>query len=177
MYYEYVEDLTKRGKFLTPFELSKVKPNLKPLYRSMFGYDDDIIDYYQKNKTTSGYAGNRFIQTIILDVDTKESAIEDTINVIEKIYELGLKEENFALYFSGHKGFHIHLPNIFDIKPSPDAIVKVKTLLYKVFKQQFDKGLLDNIYDAGRIIRLPLSINTGSNLYKVPLTVENYIKR
>ncbi len=176
MYYEYVENLTKRGKFLTPFELSKVKPYSKPLYRSMFGYDDDIIDYYEKNKTTSGYAGNRFIQTIILDVDTKESAIEDTINVIERIYELGLKEENFALYFSGHKGFHIHLPNIFDIKPSPDAVVKVKTLLYKVFIQQFDKGLLDNIYDAGRIIRLPLSINTASNLYKVPLTVEELHK-
>ena len=79
---------------------------------------------------------------------------------------LGDLDIPYKLFFSG-TGFHLHIPSdAFRWKPSPDLHLKVKHALTNA-------GIFDyadaSVTDKVRLIRIPNTKNTKSNLYKVQI--------
>mgnify|MGYP003113754842 FL=1 len=137
------------------------------LFRGMFSLE---------NKPTNGiksYNGNYMLQELILDIDKGKSPGDKVLNdckeICNMLIEKGVTKNCIQPWFSG-TGFHIHLPNVYGFKPSHDLPQRVKFTINKEFGT-----LVDNIYDRARLIRIPYSLNAKSNLYKIPVNLDNLL--
>ena len=131
-------------------------PNLE-VYRSMFLYDDTFTGDIKK------YDGTFEINEIILDVDIKDG----DLNNIKGLYAFLADEftdEYFRFWFSG-TGFHVHLPDLFQLGPRKDLPGVIRLTLDKIF---VGYGV-DSIYDRARLIRAEYSYNKKNATYKIPL--------
>ena len=135
-------------------------------YCSLYNYDDQVKEFYGKNKSLSGYDGIIYMpDEFLLDVDG-----ENTLNAREKLADLLILLKQLdvpsKVYFSG-TGFHVGIPSqAFDWKPHKDLHTSVKKELDK-------KGIFNyadpSVTDKTRIIRVTNTKNTKSNLYKVEI--------
>ena len=131
-------------------------PNLE-VYRSMFLYDDTFTGDIKK------YDGTFEINEIILDVDIKDG----DLNNIKDLYAFLADEftnEYFRFWFSG-TGFHVHLPDLFQLGPRKDLPGVIRLTLDKII---VGYGV-DSIYDRARLIRAEYSYNKKNDTYKIPL--------
>lgn len=116
---------------------------------------------------------------IDLDIDNLEKDFEklkrDILLLTRKLKTLfKLTENNIQYYFSGSKGFHIIIPySIFGIKPCKDLNDKYKMLAIELKSYTITKAIDTRIYDSKRLFREINTINTKTNLYKVPITLKN----
>ena len=92
--------------------------------------------------------------------------------VIKQFKELGVEENKLQIFFSGNKGFHLIIPaELFGIKPSKN-LNKIYRKMAKSFCEKIQNKTLDlGIYDRRRLLRIPNSINSKANLYKIPLVL------
>ena len=135
-------------------------------FMSLYDYDDHVIDYVKKKQSLSGYDGIMYIpDEFILDVDgsNPENALEKLQGLLLLLEDLDVTRKT---YFSG-TGFHVHIPQeAFRWKPCDDLHLKVKEELKS-------KGIFDfadpSVTDKTRLIRVPNTLNTKSNLWKVQL--------
>ena len=142
-------------------------------FMSLYDYDEHVIDYVKEKRSLSGYDGIMYIpDEFILDVDGSNPE-----NALEKLQGLLLLLEDMDIprktYFSG-TGFHVHIPQeAFRWKPCDDLHLKVKEELKL-------KGIFDfadpSVTDKTRLIRVPNTLNTKSNLWKVQLNILGDIK-
>ncbi len=137
------------------------------LYRGMFSL---------QNKPSSGiksYKGDYMLEELILDIDKGKSPGDKVLNdckeICKMLIEKGVNRTTIHPWFSG-TGFHIHLPNIYGFKPSHDLPQRVKFTISKEFGT-----LVDNIYDRARLIRVPYTLNAKSNLYKIPIDLNDLL--
>ena len=137
------------------------------LYRGMFSL---------QNKPSSGiksYKGDYMLEELILDIDKGKSPGDKLLNdckeICKMLIEKGVNRTTIHPWFSG-TGFHIHLPNIYGFKPSHDLPQRVKFTISKEFGT-----LVDNIYDRARLIRVPYTLNAKSNLYKIPIDLNDLL--
>ncbi len=137
------------------------------LFRGMFSLE---------NKPTNGiksYNGNYMLQELILDIDKGKSPGDKVLNdckeICNMLIEKGVPRNCIQPWFSG-TGFHVHLPNVYGFKPSHDLPQRVKFTINKEFGT-----LVDNIYDRARLIRIPYSLNAKSNLYKIPVNLDDLL--
>ncbi len=142
----------------------------KEIYRSMFLYDVDILDHVKKNNTVSDYKGVQAVDKIVLDIDLQgesrgDQALESVKVLIEELKERKLQEEHINVWFSG-RGFHIHIPNIYNFEPSKNLSKVVRATMQRDFGKH-----IDLIYDGRRLIRAGYSFNNKTNCYKIPLTL------
>lgn len=132
--------------------------------------------YYdlEERPTFVGYQGlmRPVFDTIHIDLDSEgdqgAAAWEDAKKLCTK-----LQSENveFALYFSGNKGFHVSVPaSAIGIKEGPKEILEaqVRCLLTKL-KPEFPTVDL-RIWNANRKFRADGSMHEKTSLYKVRLT-------
>lgn len=85
-----------------------------------------------------------------------------------------LKDEHMKLYYSGAKGFHLIIPahNIgFAVMENLNEAYKKIAMYYKLICPFVDT----KIYDSRRVLRLPNSINSKTNLYKVEISFNELI--
>ena len=94
-----------------------------PLYRSLYSYDEEILEHFKIRKTVAHYRGKYYAEHILLDVDFK-ATFEETrvavLNLVEQAEKLGIPKSIQQIWFSG-TGFHIvfqmystsNLPTIF----------------------------------------------------------------
>jgi hypothetical protein len=133
---------------------------------SLYEYDDDVKDYFAKNKKLAGYDGKIYIpEEFILDVDggNPDDAQKKAIGL--KII-LGDLDVPFRIFFSG-TGFHFHIPSSsFTYRPHKNLHMKVKEVLTKhgIFEYA-DPSVTDKL----RLIRVPNTRNSKSGCYKVEL--------
>ena len=174
-YYELAQyRASNRNKLIRAEDVAHVileKGTQCPLFRSVFWYDEGIVEYLKTNKSVSMYRGIRGIDMIPIDIDkgynSDEFTQEKLLKFIEKLESLGLDENMFQIFFSG-TGFHIFLDNsLFDFQPSvflPEQIAQ--TLV--------NAGLIDDpaIIRGNQLIRIENSLNEKSGLFKIPLTLE-----
>jgi len=160
--------LSNRGIIIDSKDLGR---HLKPgeeLYRSYFGFDEKIKEHINSGrKTPLGFLGNFFINQIILDVDKSNNSMEFTINRTKELANRLIKdfdlEDNFQMWFSG-TGFHFHIPNIFDFKPSNNLPDIVKSTITNYFPETDTRPI-----QPRGLIRVGRSINLKSKLYKIPI--------
>ena len=142
-------------------------------FMSLYDYDEYVIDYVKKKRSLSGYDGVMYIpDEFILDVDgsNPENALEKLQGLLLLLEDLDITRQT---YFSG-TGFHVHIPQeAFRWKPCDDLHIKVKEELKS-------KGIFDfadpSVTDKTRLIRVPNTLNTKSNLWKVQVGIKGNIK-
>ena len=143
------------------------------VFMSLYDYDDHVIDYVKKKRSLSGYDGIMYMpDEFILDVDgsNPENALDKLQGLLLLLEDLDITRQT---YFSG-TGFHVHIPQeAFRWKPCEDLHIKVKEELKS-------KGIFDfadpSVTDKTRLIRVPNTLNTKSNLWKVQVNISGNIK-
>ena len=163
---EFALGLANRHYFRDANDINEFMNMDSDTFMSLYEYDDEIKDHFSKTKKLAGYKGNIYMpDEFILDVDGTEinNAVEKTKGLILLLNDLDIP---FKLFFSG-TGFHLHIPSdAFRWKPSPDLHLKVKHALTNA-------GIFDyadqSVTDKIRLIRVPNTKNSKSNLYKVQI--------
>jgi len=146
------------------FDLVKLGPD-KDYYDSLYFYKKEHYDQFKKTKSLSGIR-DVLSNRLVFDFDSKnniEEARVDTITLVTRLLkDYGLNQDDFRIFFSGSKGFHVELKVNSDLERS-----EVENIVYGV-----GEGLdtLDKkITDQQRLIRVPLTKHQKTKLYKTPL--------
>ena len=164
---EFAFALSNRHHFFDTRESVKWENVAKDTFMSLYGYDDNVIKFYEEKKTLSGYDGLIYMpKEFLLDVDGPDTkdAQEKTIKLLKLLKDLKVP---YNLYFSG-RGFHVGIPDkAFKWNPHPNLHVKVKKVLDNF-------GIYDyadvSVTDKTRIIRLTNTRNSRSQLWKIHIT-------
>ena len=166
-----VETPRKRGVLIKKDDLKKYLSKERPLYRSMYLYNLDAVDFADSNNNSlRGYYGPRNIDNVLIDIDKEQNTDRHTLNKCQSILyqlteELELNQNNFRVYFSG-SGYHIVIPNsVFNFPASEKLPIQVKTTLIKMFPD-----IDPMVYMRTGLYRVAHSLNKKTGLYKVPLT-------
>lgn len=138
----------------------------KDYYVSAFLYNDDQYNMFKKTGTVAGIT-DTITNKLYWDFDSANDlnkAKEDAHVLCARLVKIyGLDSSNVALFFSGKKGFQVEV-NFEKELFTPN---QVKNICLSI-----GEGLptLDRqIYNANRILRLPLSKHQDTGLYKTPL--------
>ena len=138
----------------------------KDYYTSAFLYNDEQYKTFKKTGTVAGIT-DTVTNKLYWDFDSADNlnaAKEDAHTLCARLVKVyGLEPSNVALFFSGKKGFQVEV-NFKDELFNP---TQVKNICLNI-----GEGLptLDRqIYNANRILRLPLSRHQDTGLYKTPL--------
>jgi hypothetical protein len=188
MVYEVaIKDLTHRHILKDSAELPEwawENGEKQALYNSVYCYSPDDRQYMEGKKASDWLGFERHIEWVPIDVDRKDNSAEQTIRnaafILNKLYDLGLTNDNLKIYFSG-RGYHfmIHAGcfNFMDvlnrnnsIKPGErflDLPWVVKETMMRL--PEIGKMLDDAIYQRNGFFRTSYSLNLKSNLYKIPL--------
>ena len=140
----------------------------EPLYRSVYLYDEEALDYVRKNGTLKNYFGVRYIDKIPIDIDKGDNSDERTLDILRSVIleleEADIECGSFQSYFSG-SGYHLLLSgDLFNFKPSNDLPFIVKQTLKKLIPH-----LDSSIYMRTGIYRVQHTTNQKTGLYKIPL--------
>lgn len=182
LYYRVCEGVTDYGHFeeFKPDTSSFIKNKNKDYYRSIYLYNEDqkkqaeeIIEIKKNGKLIKrprGVAGIVEVTTpeLVWDFDCKENisaAKSDTKVLIGRLQDMGMPLDHIGIYFSGNKGFAVHI--LTDKFFTPDK--------FKAITSTLAEGL--STYDSvvsnpSRLIRIPESVHIKSGLYKTRLNVD-----
>lgn len=148
---------------------------------SLFRYPPEYSDFYKRNKTISGYDGLIHCgEYLIADFDSAEDinkAKQDLITFCKHLETYLEDPEIMKIYFSGNKGFNLYIPSILlgDVKPSKNLHLRTKYFFESICNNIYEESgylitTLDfQIYSKNHLIRLPNSLNTKGNMYKIPI--------
>lgn len=143
--------------------------NFTDTYSTIYKYDN-------KNQDMANIIAPFYIDLDIEDLEKDFDKLKrDIMLLTRKLKTLfKLTDENIQYFFSGSKGFHIIIPySIFGIKPCRDLNDKYKMLAIELKSYTITKSIDTRIYDTKRLFREVNTINTKTNLYKVPITIKN----
>ena len=166
VYKEFALSLSNRHHFYPVSKISSFYGINSDTFMSLWDYDEDIIEYVKSNRTLSGYRGNLYMSDeFILDVDgaNLDQAKQLTHGLID------LLNIPMQVYFSGEKGFHIHISGTaFKWKPCKDLNLRVKHVLKRYGIYDFADPL---VIDKVRLIRIPNTKKLSSGYWKVPIKI------
>ncbi len=142
--------------------------NNKGIYLTAYWYDN--IDVTEANLYGNFY----------MDFDKEddfEQARADAINAVHYLskHPAGplIPSGFIRAFFSGKKGIHIVIPAIvFNIEPDKHLNEYYKFMAEKVKAWTHNDTLDFKVYDRRRLFRVPNSIHQATNLYKIPLTMD-----
>jgi len=143
----------------------------KAVYRSVYTYYDDALEYRKIHGTLRDFMGIRGIDLVPIDIDKGTDSDNYTLQraqgCVLELYESGLANHNFQIYFSG-TGYHIVVhADVFQIKPTADMPFIIKETI-KVLLDEIDCS----IYNRTGIYRVEHSLNTKRGYYKIPLSAK-----
>jgi hypothetical protein len=140
----------------------------EPLYRSVYLYDDEAIEYVKEHNSLKSYFGIRYIDKIPIDIDKGKNTDEKTLDVLRgvilELEESGIDCGSYQAYFSG-SGYHLILASeLFNFNPGIDLPFIVKQTIRSLI------SYIDcSIYMRTGIYRVQHTLNKKANLYKIPL--------
>jgi KaiC/GvpD/RAD55 family RecA-like ATPase len=150
----------------SPFDF--IKNNNSPYFVSMMKYSKSQFEEWQKTNSLKGMSGGK-TNKLWADFDCKENvelALKEAGIFAERLLDLGFKETDLQLSYSGGKGAGIIVDTIQDY-----TIDQVKALCTQVASglQTFDTSM----YDHQRIFRVLFTRNEKTGLYKIPLQLSD----
>ena len=118
--------------------------------------------------TVAGYDGPCRATGLHFDFDGA-SALADVRHFVEANCKGQIYIDDFKMFFSGNKGFHIHIdhPDVRALDPSPQVPDKIKGAARMMASQYASWDTC--VYNVGRIFRVPNSRHDTSGLFKIPL--------
>jgi len=177
--FKYVDtaigDVSRRNN---PIEVSKLKSLLNghniDCYRTYFQYPYSFVEHVKATASTSGYDGPCYSKYIPIDIDSTDltEALERTRRILRHLEDTFILDLNLLpLFFSGAKGFHIMLPTkLFGIKPAKDLDKVYRRIVEAIIPP--DTKVDNAIYDKVRLLRIANTIHSITNLYKIPISVQ-----
>ncbi len=162
-YVELATGSVENRNIVVPFTdtLRYIEDNIdKQIYRSYYFYDYSKLASSSDGVKTSEYEGERYIRDLHLDFDGDDALtlVRDTVN---KLVKLNVPPSFIKVYFSGCKGFHVWMPDLFGF----DSYEECKRTLLELFPKADHMPLAKN-----GLIRLPGTLNAKSGLYKAEIT-------
>jgi hypothetical protein len=136
-------------------------PN-KEIYRSYYFYDYSRLAHTEDGNDAKSYSGNRYCRDIHLDIDGSDS-LGKVRETITNLVKLNVSPEFIRVYYSGSKGFHVWLPDMFGFTGPEEC----KRTLINLFPELDPMPLAKN-----GLIRLPGTLNAKSGLYKAYIATE-----
>ena len=142
----------------------------KAVYKSLFLYDQEGLEYFRLRRTLKDFLGKRYINDVLIDIDKGQNTHEYTLNkarsVLFELEELGVQEQSCHIYFSG-TGYHLIISGeLFNFpKGSKDLPFIVKETMNNLLSE-IDLA----VYNRTSIYRCSNTINQKSSLYKIQLT-------
>jgi len=143
------------------------------IYRTIFRFDEKYKNYVEQNKSVKGFRGKCYADWFPLDIDDKDldAAWHKTlafINLLKYDYEYDVKH----IFFSGSKGFHILIPiQCFGFVQPNEKMPQIFKNIYQDIAADFADS---SIYEINRLFRMTNTRNAKSDLFKIPLTVEEF---
>tara|TARA_R110000851_G_scaffold104782_1_gene222642 strand:+ start:563 stop:2386 length:1824 start_codon:yes stop_codon:yes gene_type:complete len=175
-YVEYATgSVSNRNQVCKISDFSKIAKTAagSEIYRSMFLYDETIVNHLKENKTVMQFKGEQNVDKLVIDIDYIKNdndkgnqTRKKVIDVIDKMEKLLIDPLNYNIWFSG-RGFHIHLGNVYGFKKSNKLALQVRATMQRDFGEY-----IDLIYDSRRLIRAGFSYHKKSSLYKIPISYE-----
>ena len=182
-YIEACRSLYDRGKIIEkPPEKDLDLYNCEyigPMYYSVFDHTEDLIEYYNSHtkvgtdgklyNTVEDYDGPVSCNYVPFDFDGPD-AITD---IWKTVLACGSSDkyiiDDFSIYFSGNKGFHLLLKTNLYKTPHKDIVKEIKSGVRVLKKRLNLKTLDESIYKKTGIIRAPNSRHEKTKLFKIPL--------
>lgn len=158
-------------------------------------YDNKVLDfrlkYDNKGIFTSAYKYSSEEQSkalllgdLYFDFDTDLNNGEDAFLNIKKDVDFTLvylssmysiPQEVVDLYFSGNKGIHLIVKKEYlDIQPHFSLNQVFRSIAEEIYNILPFKTMDMKVYDRRRLWRMPNSKHNKSDLYKIPITVEEF---
>lgn len=165
-YIRICQGISDKGTLLPTNEDIYKHLNLnKECYRSAFLYTEEHYQQFKKNGSVAGINNTR-TPLLYWDFDSSENlelAKNDVFKLCSRLHQDGIPTESIGLFFSGKKGFQVEV-EVSNSRFSPE---EVKNICLSYGK---DLSTLDTqIYNANRILRVPLSRHKDTGLFKTPL--------
>lgn len=164
-----------RGGLVAKDKLKEYINSTQAVYRSVYVYDEKAIEYVEKNGTLRSYFGVRDIDKVVIDVDklaedSDDFTLDKARSVLLDLEEYGLDEDHIQPFFSG-TGYHLLLnASVFGFEKGEDLPFIVKQTILGMFD-----SIDPSIYMRSGIYRLPHTINYKTGLYKIPLSVREFL--
>jgi hypothetical protein len=133
--------------------------------------------------STAGYQGVHHADLLTADIDCKrpdgsgdvEAALQAARRYAVVLLACGVPPEALQLFFSGSKGFHGQLPaSLCGALPSP-WFSKTAEFFMGALADVAECTLDASIYRPSQPLRAPNSLNEKSLLYKLPLTLDEFL--
>ena len=160
-----------RGVLIDRKDLAKYVNTKIPLYRSVYTYTEDVIQFKEQTGSIKSYFGERAIDHVPIDIDKGGNSDGHTLDltraVLMQLKDMDVEDSSFQVYFSG-TGYHINISNeVFNFQTGTHLPLVVRSTMTKLFPD------IDNsIYMRSGIYRVAHTINKKSGLYKIPLTTK-----
>lgn len=138
-------------------------------FMTYFRYNNEMIFHFRKNNSVKGYQGQAYADWLPIDIDSENlQEAQDSLNkFVQNLERYGVDLSICRFYFSGSKGFHVMIPSrLFGACPSLDINKRFRAIALILAE---GIKIDTSIYDKTRIFRLPNTINSRSNLFKIEL--------
>jgi len=142
------------------------KKSDKDIYFSLYKYNKR---HYDKFKETRSLAGITDVKTdkLLFDFDDSanlDNARADAIEITNRLIQHGIPKDKIGIYFSGGKGFHVEVKTQEEFNRT-----EFENIVYNLSDglQTYDTAIVDE----QRIVRAPLTKHPHSNLYKIPISI------
>lgn len=140
-------------------------------YIGIYDYEERHFQHYKVAGSLAGITDVK-TRTLIFDFDENpkknidfEDARNSTINTVDRLLEYKIPIAAIQIYFSGNKGFHIHIDTCHEFTREQFTDI-VYSLAYE------EPGFDTRIVDQQRLIRIPLTYNAGTEKRKIPITFD-----
>lgn len=175
MQYKRVNKSLNKGNILLPvneeyfdklFEFMEKDPEAD-YYESIYTYSDEHKKTFDESGSLAGIK-NITTNKLVFDFDSKENvdlARKDAVELCSRLVSKGVIADSIQISYSGSKGYHIVLDTT-DSFTRKQCENVMKNLGQDLTTLDF------KITDEQRILRLPLTKHPKTNLYKIPLTLD-----
>ena len=145
----------------------RIKTNEKDHYLSIFQYNQNQFEQWQKTKTVSGIT-DVVTNKLVFDFDSKPETLDeskkDASTLVSRLLAKGVPADSIQVSFSGHKGFGVVVDTTETMTPGQFKNV--------TFELASDLSTFDTkVHDPQRIVRITGTKHNKSGLYKIPLTL------
>jgi hypothetical protein len=146
----------------------------KELYRSLYFYDEEILEHMKVRATVAGFRGKFYLPDITFDIDKGDNSGEELFErthqlVDELLGKWQIPPDTLQVFFSG-RGMHVSIPDVFHFPPSNELPRSVARTLTSYFSG------IDDIYtNPTRIIRVSGTVNAKTRLPKIRIRINDLI--
>jgi len=174
--YNYIQlgvgSTKSKRQIVKVLDLDNILDYTKANYRSWVLFDHGLSKHFKKAKNVKGYNDKSSADYLPIDIDNdgnlKESLRVCRFLVVDLVENLEVDPSVLQIYFSGSKGFHIHIPTEL-LGMAPVSTQNELCYRFKWIMNQLDHPVDMAIYKTNMLWRIANTPHEKTGLYKIPL--------